>query len=89
MDRVKSRSANVKGLGSDATLLMLAVVNFDNNEVLRHLALAGKRTHEGVSALMLAASVGNTYAIRSILERVGTAGQKRLACRTTAMERQH
>lgn len=76
MDRVKSRSANVKGLGSDATLLMLAVVNFDNNEVLRHLALAGKRTHEGVSALMLAASVGNTYAIRSILERVGTAGQK-------------
>ncbi|EFO64955.1 Kinase, NEK [Giardia lamblia P15] len=76
MDRVKSRSANIKSLGSDATLLMLAVVNFDNNEVLRHLALAGKRTHEGVSALMLAASVGNMYAIQSILERVGTAGQK-------------
>ncbi|KWX13051.1 Kinase/ NEK / Serine/threonine protein kinase [Giardia duodenalis assemblage B] len=76
LDRVKSRSANTKSLGSDATLLMQAVINFDNNGVVRNLALAGKRTHEGISALMLAASVGNMYAIRSIVEHVGAVGQK-------------
>lgn len=76
MDKIKSRSANTKALGSDATLLMQAVVDFDNNGVHKNLALTGKRTREGVSALMLAASVGNIYAVRSIIEHVGTMGQK-------------
>lgn len=76
MDKVKSRSASMKALGSDATLLMQAVIDFDNNGVRKNLALTGKRTREGVSALMLAASVGNVYAIQTILEHIGSIGQK-------------
>ncbi|TNJ28203.1 Kinase, NEK [Giardia muris] len=54
---------------SQVTSLMRSVVTFENSDMYLHAPDIGCRTATGVTALMLAATVGNVDAIKYILER--------------------
>lgn len=54
---------------SQVTSLMRSVVTFENSDMYLHAPDIGCRTATGVTALMLAATVGNVEAIKYILEK--------------------